>query len=417
MNGMTGIMNGKRGLIMGVANNHSIAWGIAQKLAGAGAELAFTYQGEALGKRVKPLAAELGSDFVIPCDVEDIASVDATIDAIKEKWGKLDFVVHAIGFSDKNELKGLYADTSRDNFTRTMVISCFSFTEIAKRAADLMTDGGSMLTLTYGGSTRIMPNYNVMGVANQNSIAWGIAKALAAQGAQLAFTYQGEALGKRVKPLAAELGSDFVIPCDVEDLASVDATIEAIKEKWGKLDFVVHAIGFSDKNELKGLYADTTRDNFSRTMVISCFSFTEIAKRAADLMTDGGAMLTLTYGGSTRIMPNYNVMGVAKAALEASVRYLAGDYGPQGIRVNAISAGPIRTLAGAGISDARAMLSWQQKNAPLRRTVTIEDVGNSALYLLSDLSSGVTGEIHYVDAGYNITSMPTLERLAKADSE
>lgn len=257
----------------------------------------------------------------------------------------------------------------------------------------------------------------IMGVANNHSIAWGIAQKLAAQGAELAFTYQGEALGKRVKPLAAELGSDFVIPCDVEDIASVDATIAAIKEKWGKLDFVVHAIGFSDKSELKGLYANTSRDNFSRTMVISCFSFTEIAKRAADLMTDGGSMLTLTYGGSTRIMPNYNVMGVAKAALEASVRYLAGDYGPRNIRVNAISAGPIRTLAGAGISDARAMLSWQQKNAPLRRTVTIEDVGNSALYLLSDLSSGVTGEIHYVDAGYNITSMPTLERLAKADSE
>lgn len=257
----------------------------------------------------------------------------------------------------------------------------------------------------------------IMGVANNHSIAWGIAQKLAAQSAELAFTYQGDALGKRVKPLAAELGSDFVIPCDVEDIASVDATIEAIKEKWGKLDFVVHAIGFSDKNELKGLYADTSRENFTRTMVISCFSFTEIAKRAADLMTDGGAMLTLTYGGSMRIMPNYNVMGVAKAALEASVRYLAGDYGPRGIRVNAISAGPIRTLAGAGISDARAMLSWQQKHSPLRRTVTIEDVGNSALYLLSDLSSGVTGEIHYVDSGYNITSMPVLDSLRKADAE
>ena len=257
----------------------------------------------------------------------------------------------------------------------------------------------------------------IMGVANNHSIAWGIAKALRAAGAELAFTYQGDALGKRVKPLAAELGSDFVIPCDVEDVASVEATIEAIKEKWGKLDFVVHAIGFSDKNELKGLYADTSRDNFTRTMVISCFSFTEIAKRAAELMTDGGAMLTLTYGGSMRIMPNYNVMGVAKAALEASVRYLAGDYGPRGIRVNAISAGPIRTLAGAGISDARAMLSWQQKHSPLRRTVTIEDVGNSALYLLSDLSSGVTGEIHYVDSGYNITSMPVLDSLRKADAE
>ncbi|MCO6176987.1 enoyl-ACP reductase FabI [Ciceribacter sp. RN22] len=257
----------------------------------------------------------------------------------------------------------------------------------------------------------------IMGVANNHSIAWGIAKALAGAGAELAFTYQGEALGKRVKPLAAELGSDFLLPCDVEDLASVDAVVAALKERWGTLDFVVHAIGFSDKNELKGLYADTSRENFVRTMVISCFSFTEIAKRAAEIMSDGGSMLTLTYGGSVRIMPNYNVMGVAKAALEASVRYLAGDYGPRGIRVNAISAGPIRTLAGAGIADARAMLSWQQKNSPLRRTVTIEDVGGSALYLLSDLSRGVTGEIHYVDSGYNITSMPTVDLLNKADTE
>lgn len=257
----------------------------------------------------------------------------------------------------------------------------------------------------------------IMGVANNHSIAWGISKALAAQGAELAFTYQGEALGRRVKPLASEVGSDFVLPCDVEDLASVDATFDAIKERWGKLDFVVHAIGFSDKNELKGLYADTTRENFSRTMVISCFSFTEIAKRAADLMVDEGAMLTLTYGGSMRVIPNYNVMGVAKAALESSVRYLAADYGPKGIRVNAISAGPVRTLAGAGISDARAIYSWNQQNAPLRRTATIEDIGGSALYLLSDLSRGVTGEIHYVDAGYNITSLPSLDRLRNADSE
>ncbi|CDZ41772.1 enoyl-ACP reductase FabI [Neorhizobium galegae] len=257
----------------------------------------------------------------------------------------------------------------------------------------------------------------IMGVANNHSIAWGISKAVAAQGAELAFTYQGEALGKRVKPLAAELNSDFVVPCDVEDIASVDAAFAAIKERWGKLDFVVHAIGFSDKNELKGLYADTTRDNFSRTMVISCFSFTEISKRAADLMTDGGAILTLTYGGSMRVIPNYNVMGVAKAALESSVRYLAADYGPRDIRVNAISAGPVRTLAGAGISDARAIYSWNQKNAPLRRTATIEDIGGSALYLLSDLSHGVTGEIHYVDAGYNITSLPSLDRLRNADSE
>jgi len=257
----------------------------------------------------------------------------------------------------------------------------------------------------------------IMGVANNHSIAWGISKALAAQGAELAFTYQGEALGKRVKPLAAELNSDFLLPCDVEDIVSVDAVIAAIKERWGGLDFVVHAIGFSDKNELKGLYANTTRENFTRTMVISCFSFTEIAKRAAELMGPGGTMLTLTYGGSVRLMPNYNVMGVAKAALEASVRYLAGDYGPRGIRVNAISAGPIRTLAGAGISDARAILSWNQRNAPLRKSVTIDQVGSSSLYLLSDLSAGVTGEIHFVDAGYNITSMPTLETLSSADAE
>ncbi|SCB50729.1 enoyl-ACP reductase FabI [Rhizobium multihospitium] len=257
----------------------------------------------------------------------------------------------------------------------------------------------------------------IMGVANNHSIAWGISKALAAEGAELAFTFQGEALGKRVKPLAAEVGSDFLLPCDVEDLASVDSVFAAIKERWGKLDFIVHAIGFSDKNELKGLYADTTRENFTRTMVISCFSFTEIAKRAAELMTEGGSMLTLTYNGSTRVIPNYNVMGVAKAALEASVRYLAADYGPRGIRVNAVSAGPIRTLAGAGISDARAILSWNQRNAPLRKSVTIDQVGSSSLYLLSDLSAGVTGEIHFVDAGYNITSMPTLETLSSADAE
>ncbi len=257
----------------------------------------------------------------------------------------------------------------------------------------------------------------VMGVANDHSIAWGIAKVLAAHGAELAFTYQGEAFGRRVKPLADSIGAKLMIPCDVEDLASVDQVFETLKKEWGGIDFLVHAIAFSDKNELKGLYANTTRENFTRTMVISCFSFTEIAKRAAELMNAGGTMLTLTYGGSVRVMPNYNVMGVAKAALEASVRYLASDYGPRGIRVNAISAGPIRTLAGAGISDARAMLSWQQKNSPLRRTVTIEDVGHSALYLLSGLSSGVTGEIHYVDAGYNITSMPTLEALGKADTE
>ncbi|WP_371347338.1 enoyl-ACP reductase FabI [Ancylobacter sp. IITR112] len=251
----------------------------------------------------------------------------------------------------------------------------------------------------------------IMGVANDHSIAWGIARTLAAHGAELAFTYQGEALGRRVKPLAESLGSDTLLACDVEDLASVDALFAALKEKWGKLDFLVHAIGFSDKNELKGLYADTTRANFTRTMVISCFSFTEIAKRAAPLMTEGGSLITLTYGGSTRVMPNYNVMGVAKAALEASVRYLAADYGPQGVRVNAISAGPIRTLAGAGIADARLMFNYQKRHAPLRRTVSIDEVGGAALYLLSDLSTGVTGEVHFVDSGYNIISMPHPDAL------
>jgi enoyl-[acyl-carrier protein] reductase I len=256
----------------------------------------------------------------------------------------------------------------------------------------------------------------VMGVANQNSIAWGIAAMLAKHGAELAFTYQGEALGKRVKPLAASVGSDFVLPCDVEDLASVDTVFAALKERWGRLDFLVHAIGFSDKNELKGLYADTTRENFIRTMVISAFSFTEAAKRAAELMTEGGAMITLTYAGSSRIMPNYNVMGVAKAALEASVRYLANDYGPRGIRVNALSPGPVRTLAGAGISDARAMYSWQRASSPLRKSVTLDEIGGSALYYLSDLSAGVTGDIHHIDAGYHITSMPVLDGLRAADT-
>ncbi|ACK51138.1 enoyl-(acyl carrier protein) reductase [Methylocella silvestris BL2] len=246
----------------------------------------------------------------------------------------------------------------------------------------------------------------VMGVANDHSIAYGAARALAAQGAQLAFTYQGEALGKRVKPLAAGLGSSFVLPCDVEDLASLDAVFSAVKELWGGLDFLIHCIAFSDKAELKGRYADTSRANFQRTMLVSAFSFTEAAARAAPLMPAGGAMLTLTFGGSSRVMPNYNVMGVAKAALEASVRYLAADFGPQGVRVNAISAGPVRTLAGAGIADARFMFNFQKAHAPLRRTVDIDDVGGAALYLLSDLSSGVTGEIHYVDAGYNIISMP-----------
>jgi enoyl-[acyl-carrier protein] reductase I len=255
----------------------------------------------------------------------------------------------------------------------------------------------------------------IMGVANDHSIAWGIAKAVAAQGAELAFTYQGEALGKRVKPLAESLGVPLVLPCDVEDIASVDHVFETVRANWGQLDFLVHAIGFSDKNELKGRYAETSRENFSRTLVISCFSFTELAKRAAAMMPErGGSMITLTYGGSTRVLPNYNVMGVAKAALEASVRYLAADFGSRNIRVNAISAGPIRTLAGAGIAEQREMLKFQQLHSPLRRTVTIDEVGGSALYLLSDLSAGVTGEIHYVDSGYNIISMPRPEDLKTA---
>ena len=254
----------------------------------------------------------------------------------------------------------------------------------------------------------------IMGVANDHSIAWGIAKTLAAQGATLAFTYQGEALGKRVKPLAHSLGSSLVLPCDVEDLASVDGVFAEIGRTWGALDFVVHAIAFSDRNELKGRYADTTRENFVRTMVISCFSFTEVARRAASLMPAGGAMITLTYGGSTRVTPNYNVMGVAKAGLEASVRYLAVDFGPQKIRVNAISAGPIRTLAGAGITDARYMFAFQQKYSPLGRGVTLEELGGAGLYLLSDLSTGVTGEVHFVDSGYNVVAMPQPDALKAA---
>ena len=255
----------------------------------------------------------------------------------------------------------------------------------------------------------------VMGVANDHSIAWGIAKTLAAHGASLAFTYQGEALGRRVKPLAAGLNASLVLPCDVEDIASVEGAFATIAERWGSLDFLVHAIAFSDKNELKGRYADTTRTNFLRTMLISCFSFTEVAKRAAALMPAGGAMVTLTYNGGQRAMPNYNVMGVAKAALEASVRYLAVDFGTSAIRVNAISAGPIRTLAGAGISDARKMFSFQQRHSPLRRGVTLDEIGGAALYLLSDLSTGVTGDIHFVDSGYNIIAMPQPASLKNGD--
>ncbi len=221
----------------------------------------------------------------------------------------------------------------------------------------------------------------IMGVANDHSIAWGIAKTLAEHGAELAFTYQGEAFGRRTKPLAESVGSSLMLPCDVEDIDSVDAVFAKLKEEWGTIDFLVHAIGFSDKNELKGKYADTTRDNFSRTMVISCFSFTEITKRAAELMPDGGSIITLTYGGATKVMPNYNVMGVAKAALESSVRYLAADYGSQNIRVNAISAGPVRTLAGSGVSDARLMFNFQKRNSPLQRTVSLDEIGGTGLYL------------------------------------
>ncbi|WP_346892959.1 enoyl-ACP reductase FabI [uncultured Roseibium sp.] len=251
----------------------------------------------------------------------------------------------------------------------------------------------------------------VMGVANDHSIAWGIAKTLSEHGAELAFTYQGDAFGRRTRPLAESIGADTLLPCDVEDITSVDAVFDTLKEKWGTIDFLVHAIAFSDKTELRGKYSDTSRENFTRTMLISCFSFTEIAKRAATLMPNGGSMITLTYGGSTRVMPNYNVMGVAKAALESSVRYLAMDYGEQNIRVNAISAGPVRTLAGSGVSDARLMFSYQKRNSPLGRTVSLEEIGGTGLYLLSDLSGGVTGEVHFVDSGYNIISMPRLDEL------
>ncbi len=253
----------------------------------------------------------------------------------------------------------------------------------------------------------------IMGVANDRSIAWGISKAAHEAGAELAFTYQGEALEKRVRPLAESVGSDIMIPCDVTDMASMDKAFAEIESKWGKLDFVVHAIAFSDKNELDGLYMDTTRDNFLRTMDISVFSFTAVAQRAAKLMNDGGSLVTLTYYGAERVMPHYNVMGVAKAALEASVRYLANDLGPRNIRVNAISAGPIKTLAASGIGDFRYILKWNELNAPLRRNVTIEDVGRSGLFLLSDLGSGVTGEVMHVDSGYHTVGMCSVDTAAE----
>ncbi|WP_119677435.1 enoyl-ACP reductase FabI [Indioceanicola profundi] len=253
----------------------------------------------------------------------------------------------------------------------------------------------------------------IMGVANDRSIAWGIAQAVAAQGATLAFTYQGDALLKRVRPLAEQVGSDILLPCDVTDEASMDAAFETVRERWGGLDFVVHAIAFSDKNELDGLYLNTSRANFTRTMDISCYSFTAVCQRAVPLMQNGGSLLTLSYYGAEQVMPHYNVMGVAKAALEASVKYLANDLGPQGIRVNSISAGPIKTLAASGIGDFRFILKWNELNAPLRRNVTIQDVGNSALYLLSDLGSGVTGENLHVDAGYHTVGMARVDTAAE----
>jgi enoyl-[acyl-carrier protein] reductase I len=245
----------------------------------------------------------------------------------------------------------------------------------------------------------------IMGLANDRSLAWGIAKALADQGAELAFSYQGEALEKRVRPLAEQLGSDHLVECDVSEMHALDRTFDTLKERWESLDFVVHAIGYSDKNELRGKFVDTSLENFLMTMNISAYSFVAVAQRARAMMRPGGSLLTLTYYGAEKVIPHYNVMGVAKAALETSVKYLAMDLGPEGIRVNAISAGPIKTLAASGIGDFRYIMKWNEYNSPLRRNVTIEDVGGAGLYLLSDLASGVTGEIHHVDAGYNVVGM------------
>ena len=256
----------------------------------------------------------------------------------------------------------------------------------------------------------------IMGVANDRSISWGIAKACADAGAELAFTYQGEALEKRVRPLAESVGSNFLMSCDVTNDDSVDAVFEKIKEEWGSIDFVVHGIAFSDKSELDGLYLNTSRDNFLKTMDISVYSFTSVAQRAVPLMNDGGSLLTLTYYGAERVMPHYNVMGVAKAALEASVRYLAADLGKDNIRVNAISAGPIKTLAASGIGDFRFILKWNELNAPMQRNVTIEDVGNSGLYMLSELGSGVTGEVLHVDSGYHTVGMVNVDKVAETSA-
>jgi enoyl-[acyl-carrier protein] reductase I len=260
----------------------------------------------------------------------------------------------------------------------------------------------------------------VMGVANDHSIAWGIARMLAVHGAEIAFTYQGDAQAKRLRPLAQSIGSQVILPADVENDEQLDAVFDRLATHWGKIDFLVHAIAFSDKDELKGRYVDTTRANFRRSLDISCYSFTAVAQRAARLMTDGGSLITLSYLGAQRVTPNYNVMGVAKAALEASVRYLAADLGSDGIRVNAISAGPMRTLAGSAVGDARTMFKWNKAQAPLKFNITLDQVGGAATYLLSDLSAGVTGEIHYVDAGYNIVGVPpaaTLNGWTNGDSE
>jgi len=245
----------------------------------------------------------------------------------------------------------------------------------------------------------------IMGLANDRSLAWGIAKQLGDHGAELAFSYQGEALEKRVRPLAEQLGSNLLVDCDVSDMAALDRTFAELKKSWDRLDFIVHAIGFSDKNELRGGYVDTTLENFLMTMNISVYSFVAVAQRAREMMTDGGSLLTLSYYGAEKVIPHYNVMGVAKSALETSVKYLAADLGKENIRVNAISAGPIKTLAASGIGDFRYIMKWNEYNSPLRRNVTIEDVGGAGLYLLSDLASGVTGEIHHVDAGYNVVGM------------
>jgi enoyl-[acyl-carrier protein] reductase I len=249
----------------------------------------------------------------------------------------------------------------------------------------------------------------IMGIANERSLAWGMARAVAAQGAELAVTYQGEALGKRVRPLAEQLQAPLVLPADVTDAASLDALFEALAARWGQLDFVVHAIAFSDRDELKGKYVDTSADNFRRTLMVSCYSFTDLCRRAAPLMSGGGSLVTLTYYGAERVMPHYNVMGVAKAALEASVRYLAVDLGGDGIRVNAISAGPVRTLAASGIGDFRYILKWNEYNAPLKRNTTLGDVGGAAVYLLSDLGAGTTGEVLHVDSGYHVVGMKAVD--------